>query len=243
MGRALAGPEVLETRLTAIWRTGSAGTGITCRRQPVAPGRDNLFAKFESPGLASNLALRRSPGHGPNRWHDHRSVRPADRGRADVGPGILRHQGRDGGHACGRCPALPRAAAPGRLGGAGLHGRRGIHPYGLVATWPDTAHGADLAIVAEPTMLDLVHCHKGALRWKIRTRGVACHSSTPDLGVNAIYRMGRVLDALVEYAGILGCNNARPDCRPAQPLGRPNRGRAERQHRSRLVRDRGRSAT
>ena len=32
-------------------------------------------------------------------------------------------------------------------------------------------HGADLAIVAEPTSLDLVHCHKGALRWKIRTSG------------------------------------------------------------------------
>ncbi len=72
-----------------------------------------------------------------------------------------------------------------------------------------TAHGADLAIVAEPTMLDLVHCHKGALRWKIRTLGVACHSSTPHLGVNAIYRMGRVLDALVAHAGALA--TARPD--------------------------------
>ena len=57
----------------------------------------------------------------------------------------------------------------------------------------ETGHGADLAIVAEPTLLDLVHCHKGAVRWKIRTRGVACHSSTPHLGDNAIYRMGRVL--------------------------------------------------
>ena len=72
-----------------------------------------------------------------------------------------------------------------------------------------TDHGADLAIVAEPTLLDLVHCHKGALRWKIRTQGVACHSSTPQLGVNAIYRMGRVLDALVGYAGALAA--ATPD--------------------------------
>jgi acetylornithine deacetylase/succinyl-diaminopimelate desuccinylase-like protein len=64
-------------------------------------------------------------------------------------------------------------------------------------------HGADLAIVAEPTLLDLVHCHKGALRWKIRTSGLACHSSTPHLGVSAIYRMGRVLDLLAKYAGEL----------------------------------------
>ena len=49
---------------------------------------------------------------------------------------------------------------------------------------------ADLGIVAEPTRLDLVVAHKGAVRWKILTRGVACHSSSPGRGVNAIYRMG-----------------------------------------------------
>ncbi len=64
-------------------------------------------------------------------------------------------------------------------------------------------HKADLAIVAEPTSLNLVDCHKGALRWKIRTRGVACHSSTPHLGQNAIYRMRRVLEALETYADSL----------------------------------------
>jgi acetylornithine deacetylase len=74
----------------------------------------------------------------------------------------------------------------------------------------ETQHGAVLAVVAEPTGLDLVHCHKGALRWKIRTHGVACHSSTPHLGVNAIYRMGRVLGALAEYAGALGLSAPDP---------------------------------
>ena len=37
----------------------------------------------------------------------------------------------------------------------------------------ETTHGAELAVVAEPTLLDLVHCHKGALRWKIRTQRVS----------------------------------------------------------------------
>jgi acetylornithine deacetylase len=63
-----------------------------------------------------------------------------------------------------------------------------------------TAHGADLAIVAEPTLLEVVNCHKGAVRWKVRTRGVACHSSTPHRGVNAIYRMARVVSALAAHA-------------------------------------------
>jgi len=45
----------------------------------------------------------------------------------------------------------------------------------------ESIHGVDLAIVAEPTLLHIVDRHKGAVRWKIRTRGVACHSSTRDL--------------------------------------------------------------
>jgi acetylornithine deacetylase len=74
----------------------------------------------------------------------------------------------------------------------------------------ETEHGAELAIVAEPTRLDLVHCHKGALRWKIRTHGRACHSSAPQLGDNAIYRMGRVLAVLESYAGSLARSAPHP---------------------------------
>jgi acetylornithine deacetylase len=74
----------------------------------------------------------------------------------------------------------------------------------------ETPHGADLAIVAEPTLLDLVTCHKGALRWKIRTSGTACHSSTPHLGKNAIYRMARVIDLLEKYAADLAAGAADP---------------------------------
>lgn len=60
--------------------------------------------------------------------------------------------------------------------------------------------GCGLGIVAEPTRMNLVVSHKGAVRWKIHAGGRACHSSTPHLGDNAIYRMGRVLGALAEYA-------------------------------------------
>ena len=38
------------------------------------------------------------------------------------------------------------------------------------------------------------------MRWKIRARGQACHSSTPKLGKNAIYTMARVISALEEHA-------------------------------------------
>jgi acetylornithine deacetylase len=59
---------------------------------------------------------------------------------------------------------------------------------------------ADFAIVAEPTRLQVVDAHKGVVRWKVRTEGRACHSSRPDQGVNAIYRMGHVLPLIERYA-------------------------------------------
>ena len=119
-----------------------------------------------------------------------------------------------------------RAAAAGGLGRAGLHGGRGIHAHrGIALGQEQTARGADLAVVAEPTLLDMVHCHKGAMRWKIRTRGVACHSSTPERGVNAIYRMARVLDALEKYAGDTGRRHP-PDLGPPSAVGGPDRGGA-----------------
>lgn len=57
---------------------------------------------------------------------------------------------------------------------------------------------ARAAIVAEPTELRLVVASKGVLRWRIRVRGRAAHSSKPHLGVNAISHMARVILALEE---------------------------------------------
>jgi acetylornithine deacetylase len=58
----------------------------------------------------------------------------------------------------------------------------------------------DAVIVAEPTELDVVVAHKGVVRWRCHTQGTAAHSSMPERGVNAIYRMAPVLAALEEYA-------------------------------------------
>jgi acetylornithine deacetylase len=58
----------------------------------------------------------------------------------------------------------------------------------------------DVAIVAEPTKLNVVVAHKGTARWRCSTRGVATHSSQPHMGDNAVYHMGRVLVVLEEYA-------------------------------------------
>jgi acetylornithine deacetylase len=54
--------------------------------------------------------------------------------------------------------------------------------------------------VAEPTELNVVVAHKGVLRFRIATQGRACHSSDPAQGVNAIYRMAKVLALLERQA-------------------------------------------
>lgn len=57
--------------------------------------------------------------------------------------------------------------------------------------------GIDMAVVGEPTGLEMATAHKGVLRFEIRTIGMPAHSSKPHLGVNAIYAMAKVVDALV----------------------------------------------
>ena len=57
---------------------------------------------------------------------------------------------------------------------------------------------ADAAIVVEPTDLRLAVAHRGFVGFELETTGVAAHGSRPDLGVDAIVKMGPVLVALEE---------------------------------------------
>ncbi len=54
----------------------------------------------------------------------------------------------------------------------------------------------DLAIVGEPTMLNLVTAHKGVLWLELQTLGKAAHGARPELGQNAVHEMARVVDFL-----------------------------------------------
>lgn len=55
---------------------------------------------------------------------------------------------------------------------------------------------ADLAIVGEPTRLQVVTAHKGDLWVTLETRGRAAHGAMPELGRNAVREMARVVEAL-----------------------------------------------
>lgn len=58
--------------------------------------------------------------------------------------------------------------------------------------------GVGAVVVGEPTACDLVPAHKGALWLRLSTRGRTAHGSTPDLGVNAIGHMFKLIEQLEE---------------------------------------------
>ena len=59
-------------------------------------------------------------------------------------------------------------------------------------------HGepGDLAIVGEPTKLEVVSAHKGDLWLQLRTTGKSAHGATPHLGISAVRKMAHVVEIL-----------------------------------------------
>jgi acetylornithine deacetylase len=68
----------------------------------------------------------------------------------------------------------------------------------------------DAAIVGEPSGLQIVTEHKGFVWFQVETQGVAAHGSLPDLGVDAILKMGKILGALEDLEGRLRCSAPHP---------------------------------
>jgi acetylornithine deacetylase/succinyl-diaminopimelate desuccinylase family protein len=214
MGRTLAGPEFLETRLTNYVEAWLGELNVPCQRQPLAPGRDNLLAWYKAP-QSRRLIL----------FDVHQDTVPADGMtippfEPHIAGGLLHGRGSCDvkGSMAAMLTAFARLVRERPIGSASVLLACTVDEeftHTGSSRLAETDHKADLAIVAEPTSLNLVDCHKGALRWKVRARGVACHSSTPHLGQNAIYRMRRVLESLENYAESLSWSPADPILGPA----------------------------
>ena len=222
MGREVSGAEYLETRLTEFLVRHFQRLGVPYEVHEVMPGRANVIARLDVPGAESTLLLDAHqdtvPVDGmviPPFTPEIRDGRLYGRGACDVKGGMaamltafarLAADPRGGRHhVVMSCTCDEESTAQGVRALSRLWSEPG-QTSRLLAQPPD------LAVVAEPTGLDLVVAHKGAVRWKIRTRGRACHSSRPNEGVNAIYGMGEVLRAVEELAREL------PGMVPAHPL-------------------------
>jgi succinyl-diaminopimelate desuccinylase len=71
----------------------------------------------------------------------------------------------------------------------GTHGARHLVENGY-------CEGVTEAIVGEPSAMHLVTSERGAVWLRIVTEGVSAHGSTPQLGVNAITHMAKIVDAV-----------------------------------------------
>lgn len=60
----------------------------------------------------------------------------------------------------------------------------------------ERGYRADVALVAEPTELQICSCHRGALHFEIEVIGKSSHTSVRDKGANAIEKMHSIMDAL-----------------------------------------------
>jgi acetylornithine deacetylase len=69
------------------------------------------------------------------------------------------------------------------------------------------------AIVAEPTSFQVVVAHQGIIRWRCRTIGRAAHTSRPANGINAIYGMAQIVQAIERfYAELQQSARSHPLC-------------------------------
>lgn len=66
----------------------------------------------------------------------------------------------------------------------------GIHPDGVV--------------ICEPTNLRIATGHRGRALIEVHSKGVACHGSTPEKGINPVYALAPIIERIQEVASKLG---------------------------------------
>ena len=225
MGRDVSGPEFFEGRVTAYLEAHLSRLGVPYETVPTAAGRANVLARLDAPGATKTVLLDAHqdtvPVDGmtiPPFEPTERDGRVYGRGSCDVKGGLA-----------AMLAAFTRLATLRPAGMANVvlsctcdEESTSLGINHLVGSWTGKAppyrmcpQRPDVAVVAEPTELDIVVAHRGATRWKLHTAGRACHSSRPSEGINAIYRMARVLKCLEDFAARL------PGSRPAHRLCGP----------------------
>ena len=224
MGQAAAGPEFGEACLTAHLEALLTRLGLRVWRQPVAPGQDNLLARLDGAPPPEQggrqIVLCAHQDTVPVKGMTIEPFQPALRDGRIYGRGACDDKGGLAAMIAAlvrlqESPAERRPTVTLACTVNEEHGFTGVQT--LVNAW--TAGGSaffprrpDAALVAEPTGLDVVVAHKGVARWQCRTRGRAAHSSRPELGDNAIYKMGRLLGCIERY------QREALAVRPAHPL-------------------------
>ena len=181
-----------EARIAEVLREYLAGLGAHAELREVHPGRPNVVARFPSD----------QPGKPRLLFAPHTDTVSVAGMSIEPFAGTLRDGrvwGRGSSDTKGPMAAMlwalkesgaTLAQLPYEIWFAGLMSEE-TGQFGAKAL--ATEEKFDFVVVGEPTGLDVVHTHKGALWLTLVTRGKAVHASAPERGSNAIYKMADVL--------------------------------------------------
>jgi len=214
MGGPDKGSPYGESRLASFLEGWFQSAGIDVERRPVVDGQENILARLPGDCSAQGATavvlldahMDTVPVEGmriPPFQPEVRDGRIYGRGACDVKGGMAAML-----TALARLAALPQRRRPTVVMACTVNEENGFSgAEHLVSQINGGASGLlprrpDAAVIAEPTGLNVVVAHKGVVRWRCNSRGKAAHSSRPESGENAIYRMARAVLAMERYQGI-----------------------------------------
>ena len=209
-----------EAEIAAVLARRCAAIGLDVRLQEVAPGRPNVVATRRGTGGGRSLLLN---GHTDTVGHGGMGSPPVATLDGDrlTGRGAWDMKGSLAAMLLAAEALAAEALAAEALVGEGLRGDLILafvadEEFASVGTQALVREvSADLAIITEPTGLELTIAHKGFVWAQIETRGRAAHGSRPDEGIDAIVGMGPVLTGLGELERALAAGPRHPLLGPA----------------------------
>ena len=185
-----------EAALASAFAEDLTAIGLQVKREPVGPdGRDNVVARLQG---APDAPVVMYQAH-----LDTVGLSGKSHARAIVDGGLV--YGRGSCDTKGSLAAIVLALA--QLRQVPDQHRGAVVAVGGIdeevsgkgaAKLADRLPDVEMAVIGEPTNLEMVTAHKGVLRFDIATSGSPAHSSKPHLGRNAIQGMTAVLDFLAD---------------------------------------------
>ena len=193
-------PHAGEKRVVDFLAATVAQAGLDVDLQKVFPGRSNLLARLSPSGKVRQRILL-APHLDTVDFASEEQLTPREKGGLLYGRGACDTKGSVAAMVMALCELAQAKHRPTETEiiftglvdeETGQGGSRALAASGMKA---------DLAIVGEPTRLQIVTAHKGNLWLKLETHGKAAHGSRPDLGKNAVHEMARIVDLLeTKYA-------------------------------------------
>jgi acetylornithine deacetylase/succinyl-diaminopimelate desuccinylase-like protein len=191
-----------EQRVADFLATVAARAGLEVEFQPVLPGRSNLIARL-LPRNKIRQTILLAP-HLDTVGADGAKFIPQRKNGRLYGRGACDTKGSVAAMLSALCELANARSRPleTEIVFAGLIDEE--HAQAGSRALAKSRFKANLAIVGEPTKLQVVTAHKGSLWLELETRGKAAHGATPQFGKNAIHEMARIVDLLeTDYAARL----------------------------------------